>query len=365
MKKIYKILCLPGDGIGLEVMDETKKIINLINNQSMDIGFEITNALVGGHAIDIEGQAVSNKTLEIAKNSDFVLLGSVGGPKWDNLATDKRPEAGLLKLRKELNLYANLRPIIVFDELIESSPLKPEYIKSLDLMIVRELVGGLYFGEPKGIDILENGEKYGYNTLAYKTSEIQRILKIAFDIAKKRNKKVCSVDKANVLASMKLWRDTAIEMHEQYQDIELSHMYVDAMAMSLIKCPKKYDVIVTENMFGDILSDLASQLTGSIGMLASASLGDLNGKKTALYEPVHGSAPDIAGQKIANPIAMILSFSMALRYSCNEQKIADKIENAVKLTLKAGYRTKDIVTANTQLCYTDQMTQQICSFISI
>ncbi len=340
-KNIYKLLLLAGDGIGTEVMAETVKILKLIENKT-DLKFEITEALIGGIAIDNEGVSVSDKTLKIAEESDFVLLGAVGGPKWDNLSTDKRPESGLLKIRKYLNLYANLRPIKVFNELIDSSPIKREYIENLDLMIIRELVGGLYFGEPKGIDILDNGQKYGYNTLGYKESEIERILKIAFEIAQKRNKKVCSVDKANVLVSMKLWRETAIKMHEKYDDIELSHMYVDAMAMELVKAPKKYDVIVTENMFGDILSDLGSQLTGSIGMLASASLGELNGKKTALYEPVHGSAPDIMGKQLANPIAMILCLSMAFKYSCDNQILSEKIETAVKQVLAKGYRTKDI-----------------------
>ncbi len=356
MKK-YNILCLPGDGIGVEVMQEARKILDLIGNIS-NIGLEIKNALIGGIAIDSEGAPISEETINLAKNADFVLLGAVGGQKWDNLPTNIRPEAGLLKIRKDLNLFANLRPVVVFDELIDSSPLKKEYIQGLDLMIVRELVGGLYFGEPRGISE-KDGEKYGYNTLAYKESEIVRILEVAFELAKKRSGKLCSVDKANVLASMKLWRDTAIATHQKYQDVELSHMYVDAMAMELVKRPKNYDVIVTENMFGDILSDLGSQLTGSIGMLASASLGDINGKKMALYEPVHGSAPDIAGKNIANPIAMIMSLAMALKYSTDLGEIADKIELSVKQALKDGYRTGDIKTENCTLLGTSQMGDKI------
>lgn len=354
----YNILCLAGDGIGVEIMSEALKIIDVLSKKA-DFQVEIQHALIGGCAIDMEGAPISDKTIEIAKQSDFVLLGAVGGTKWDNLPTNERPEAGLLKIRKELNLFANLRPIVVFDELIDSSPLKKEYISGLDLMIVRELVGGLYFGEPRGIDTLENGEKYGYNTLAYKESEIARILKVAFELAEKRGKKVCSVDKANVLTSMKLWRDTAEKIHKNYQNVELSHMYVDAMAMDLVKNPKKYDVLVMENMFGDILSDLGSQLTGSIGMLASASLGELDGKKTALYEPIHGSAPDIAGKNIANPIAMILSLAMAMKYSLNLPEVSEKIEFAIKKTLKDGFRTKDIETSGSILLKTSEIGEKI------
>lgn len=352
MKK-YNILCLSGDGIGVEIMNEALKIISVIEKKT-DIKIEKTHGLIGGIAIDNEKTPLSEKTIEIAKNSDFVLLGAVGGPKWDNLETQKRPEAGLLRIRKALNLYANLRPIKVFEELADASPLKKEYISGLDLMIVRELVGGLYFGEPRGISE-KDGEKFGYNTLCYKESEISRIVKVAFDLAKKRGKKVCSVDKANVLASMKLWRDVATKIGEENKDVELSHMYVDAMAMDLVRCPKKYDVIVMENMFGDILSDLGSQLTGSIGMLASASIGDLDGKKTALYEPIHGSAPDIAGRGIANPIAMILSLSMAFKYSLSEDLIAEKIELAVKDVLKDGIRTGDIKKEGEKTVGTEEM----------
>jgi len=364
MKKTFDVLMLSGDGIGVEVMAQVEKIIALFNkNEKLNINFNVKKALIGGVAIDSEGVPVSDETLSVAKSCNFTLLGAVGGPKWDGLSTDKRPEAGLLKIRKFLNLYANLRPIVVFDELVEASPLKSEYIKGLDLMIVRELVGGLYFGEPKGVRTLENGEKYGYNTLAYKESEIERILAVAFEIAQKRNKKVCSVDKANVLASMKLWRDVAIETHKKYSNVELTHIYVDAMAMELIKAPKKYDVVVTENMFGDILSDLASQLTGSIGMLSSASLGKLDGKDMALYEPVHGSAPDIMGKNLANPIAMVMSLAMALKYSCNEPVLADKIENAIKCVLKGGFRTGDIKSPSTpqnQILGTNEMGDKIC-----
>ncbi|QED23629.1 3-isopropylmalate dehydrogenase [Candidatus Deianiraea vastatrix] len=356
MKKI-KILCLAGDGIGVEVMREVRKILDLIARKC---GFEmdIEDSLIGGIAIDKEGLPVSDATIEKGKNVDFVLLGAVGGPKWDGLETHLRPEAGLLKIRKDLNLFANLRPIVVFDELADASPLKKEYISGLNLMIVRELVGGLYFGQPRGIEEKE-GQRYGFNTLAYKESEIARIVNVAFDLAEKRGKKVCSVDKANVLASMKLWRDVAENIGKSRGDIELSHMYVDAMAMELVKCPKKYDVLVMENMFGDILSDLGSQLTGSIGMLGSASLGELNGKKTALYEPVHGSAPDIAGRDLANPIAMISSLAMAFKYSINEGEIADKIDEAIKATLKT-HRTGDIKGENCTLVGTSAMGDEIC-----
>lgn len=355
MKK-YKVLLLSGDGIGPDVISQALKVLNVIKKKK---GFDmnIESALMGGCAIDQEGSPISDKTIEIAKNVDFVLLGAVGGPKWDNLDTKSRPEAGLLKIRKELNLFANLRPIVVFDELLDSSPLKNEYVSGLDLMIVRELVGGLYFGEPNGI-YEKDGEKYGFNTLAYKESEISRILQVGFDLARKRSKKLCSVDKANVLASMKLWREVANKVGSQNQDIELSHMYVDAMAMDLVRCPKKYDVLVMENMFGDILSDLGSQLTGSIGMLASASLGELNGKKTALYEPIHGSAPDIAGKGIANPIATILSLAMAFKYSLDMSDIHDKINLAVKNVLKNGFRTADIGKNDT--ISTDGMGDEIC-----
>jgi len=338
--KNHKVICLAGDGIGPEVMHEAKKIISIINKKT-DVKIETEDSLIGGIAIDSAGSPISDATIKKSIEADFVLLGAVGGSKWDNLETDKRPEAGLLKIRKDMNLFANLRPIKVFEELADASPLKKEIIFGLDLMIVRELVGGLYFGEPRGISE-KDGEKAGYNTMFYKQSEISRILKVAFELAEKRSGKLCSVDKANVLAVMKLWRDTAIQDSKNHPDVELSHMYVDAMAMELVKCPKKYDVLVVENMFGDILSDLGSQLTGSIGMLASASIGNMGDKKTALYEPIHGSAPDIAGKSLANPIAMILSLAMAYKYSLNQNSISDKIEQAVKNVLASGIRTADI-----------------------
>jgi 3-isopropylmalate dehydrogenase len=339
----YKILVLPGDGIGPEIMQESVKVLQSIEKIHNKKLFEIEFADIGGIAIDNHNNPLPESTLNLAKKADAILLGAVGGYKWDHLSMDKRPEAGLLKIRKELDLFANIRPAKIFNELIDMSTLKKEVVEDLDIIIVRELTGGLYFGEPRGL-IQKDSEDYAFNTMCYKKSEIERIGKIAFEIAQKRSKKLISIDKANVLICMKLWRDAMNELSGNYQDVQLSHSYVDAMAMELVKRPKNYDVIVTENMFGDILSDLASQLVGSIGLLPSASLGEINketNKRFALYEPIHGSAPDIAGKNIANPIGTIMSATMMLRYSFNMNEEADLIENSIQKMLKI-HRTADI-----------------------
>ena len=335
-----KILILPGDGIGPEIVTEAVKVLATLRD---DHGLDITmdEALVGGAAYDAAGHPLPDATLELAKEADAILLGAVGGTKWESLDITVRPEKGLLGLRSELELFANLRPAILYPQLADASTLKPEVVSGLDIMIVRELTGGIYFGQPRGIRELENGERQGYNTLVYSESEIERIGHVAADIARKRGSKVCSVDKANVLECTELWREKMIEIFEKdYQDIELSHMYVDNAAMQLVKAPKQFDVMVTTNMFGDILSDCAAMLTGSIGMLPSASL-DINSK--GMYEPIHGSAPDIAGQGLANPLATILSVAMMLRYSLDESAMAEKIETAVNKVLDDGLRTPDIM----------------------
>ena len=339
-----KIAVLAGDGIGPEIVDEAIKVLNALAKDGLDI--ELEYGLIGGAAYDETGTPLPDETIAISKSADAILLGAVGGYKWESLDISVRPEKGLLGIRSELNLFANLRPAILYPQLAEASTLKPEVVAGLDLMIVRELTGGIYFGQPRGIRILENGEKEGFNTLVYRESEIQRIGKVAFDIAQKRQGRLCSVDKANVLESTELWRETMTELSTEYSDVELSHMYVDNAAMQLVRAPKQFDVMVTTNMFGDILSDCASMLTGSIGMLPSASL-DENGK--GMYEPIHGSAPDIAGQNIANPLATILSASMMLRYTLNKPEMADRIETAVSKVLDQGLRTADI--------YSDGMTK--------
>ena len=333
-----KIAVLPGDGIGQEIVAEAVKVIECLQQ---DFGFnvELEEALVGGTAYDDSGSPLPESTLQLAKEADAVLLGAVGGHKWEALDISVRPEKGLLGLRSGLGLFANLRPAILYPQLADASTLKPEIVADLDIMIVRELTGGIYFGQPRGVRTLENGERQGFNTLVYAESEIRRIGKVAFDIAAKRNKRVCSVDKANVLECTELWREVMIEEGKAYPDIELSHMYVDNAAMQLVRAPKQFDVMVTTNMFGDILSDAAAMLTGSIGMLPSASL-DENSK--GMYEPIHGSAPDIAGQGVANPLATILSVAMMLRYSLDEAGMADKIESAVRTVLDQGLRTQDI-----------------------
>lgn len=331
-----KIAVLPGDGIGPEIVAQAVKVLKALN-----LNLEMTEAPIGGAGYEAAGDPLPDATLKLAKESDAVLLGAVGDWKYDKLERHLRPERGLLRIRKELNLFANLRPALLYPELADASTLKPEVVSGLDLMIIRELTGDIYFGQPRGISTLENGEREGINTMRYNESEIRRIGRVAFDIAMKRNKKVCSVDKANVLETTELWRQVMIELSAEYPEVELSHMYVDNAAMQLIRAPKQFDVMVTGNIFGDILSDEASMLTGSIGMLPSASL-DANNK--GMYEPSHGSAPDIAGKDIANPLATILSAAMMLRYTFNDEANALKIENAVKKALEQGYRTADIAT---------------------
>ncbi len=340
-----KLLILPGDGIGAEAMVQVRRIIDWLSKKR-GIEFDISEGLIGGCAYDACGTPLPEQTLIDAMAADAVLLGAVGGPKWDDLPFDKKPERGLLGIRKEMGLFANLRPAVVFDALVDASTLKAEIVSGLDIMIVRELTGGLYFGEPRGIETLPDGSRRGVNTLVYTTEEIRRIGRVAFDLARKRNRRVCSVDKANVLECTVLWREEMIKLQQSdYPDVELTHMYVDNAAMQLVRNPKQFDVMVTENTFGDILSDCASMLTGSLGMLPSASLGapDATGKVRALYEPIHGSAPDIAGKDIANPLATILSFAMCLRYSFDMVSEADQIEAAVRGVLKGGLRTADIM----------------------
>ena len=332
-----KIAVLPGDGIGLEIVAEAVKVIDALKKDGLDV--EMDHGLVGGSAYDETGSPLPEATLKLAKESDAILLGAVGGYKWESLDIAVRPEKGLLGLRAELDLFANLRPAILYPQLADASTLKPEVVSGLDIMIVRELTGGIYFGEPRGVRTLENGERQGYNTLVYKESEVKRIAQVAFDIARKRDSRVCSVDKANVLEVTEMWREVVIDLHKDNSDIELSHMYVDNAAMQLVRAPKQFDVMVTTNMFGDILSDCAAMLTGSIGMLPSASL---NSKGQGMYEPIHGSAPDIAGQNVANPLATILSVAMMLRYSLDETAMADRIEKAVDKVLDKGLRTADI-----------------------
>ncbi len=333
-----QILILPGDGIGTEIVREAVKVLNYLREQR-GLEIELTHALVGGAAIDATGKPLPEETLAQAKQADAILLGAVGGYKWESLDIAIRPEKGLLGLRAGLELFANLRPALLFEELANASTLKPEVVAGLDILIVRELTGGIYFGQPRGVRVLENGERQGFNTLVYKESEIRRIAHVAFQAAQKRNKKLCSVDKANVLECTELWREIVTQVGKEYPDVQLSHLYVDNAAMQLVRAPKQFDVIVTTNMFGDILSDLASMLSGSIGMLPSASL-DINNK--GMYEPIHGSAPDIAGHNKANPLATILSVAMMLRYSLNQNAHAEAIETAVRHVLQQGIRTADI-----------------------
>jgi 3-isopropylmalate dehydrogenase len=337
-KMTKTIAVLPGDGIGPEIVAEATKVLEALRAGGLQV--ELTEAPVGGAAYELCGNGLPEETLALAKAADAVLLGAVGGPKWDALEDrSRRPEAALLGLRSELGLFANLRPAILYRQLADASTLKPEVVSGLDIMIVRELTGGIYFGQPRGIDQTDSGERRGFNTLVYTESEIERIARSAFDIARKRSRKLCSVDKANVLDVMVLWREVVNEVAKDYPDVELNHMYVDNAAMQLVRAPKQFDVIVTGNMFGDILSDAAAMLTGSIGMLPSASL-DKNGK--GMYEPIHGSAPDIAGQGKANPLATILSAAMMLRYTLDEPTLADRIDQAVSTVLDSGLRTPDI-----------------------
>ncbi|MGD8594378.1 MAG: 3-isopropylmalate dehydrogenase [Gammaproteobacteria bacterium] len=346
-----KILVLPGDGIGPEIIAEAEKVLQRLQARfGLDIDLE--HGLVGGSAYDKHGTPLPAETLEKAKTADAILLGAVGAPQYEHLDISVRPEKGLLGLRSELKLFANLRPAILYPQLAAASTLKPEIVSGLDIMIVRELTGGIYFGQPRGVRTLENGERQGFNTLVYSESEIERIARVAFDIARKRGKRVCSVDKANVLECTELWREVVTAVAKDYPDVSLSHMYVDNAAMQLVKAPKQFDVMVTTNMFGDILSDAAAMLTGSIGMLPSASL-DANAK--GMYEPIHGSAPDIAGQGVANPLATILSVSMMLRYSLNQADMADKIDQAVTKVLDQGLRTADIHSTGTEKVSTTQM----------
>ena len=361
--KKRKILLLPGDGIGQEVVAEVKKVIQWFNSKK-SLDFDIDEDLIGGAAYDKHKNPITDEVFYKALESEAVILGAVGGPKYDNLEFSKRPERALLKLRKELKLFANLRPAICFKQLVDASSLKPEIVSGLDIMIVRELTGGIYFGEPRGIKLIENGERRGTNTHSYTTNEIIRVARVAFELAKKRGKKVTSCDKSNVMEAGVLWREEVQSLKDkEFKDIELNHMLADNCAMQLLRNPKQFDVIVTDNLFGDILSDEASMLTGSLGLLPSASLGakDKNGNIRSMYEPVHGSAPDIAGKGIANPIASILSFAMALRYSLNLDKEADILEKAVQNVLNDKLRTKDIISKGMKEVSTSQMGDAVIS----
>ncbi len=345
------ILVLPGDGIGPEIIAEAVKVLNTVK-EKLNLDLQLDEALLGGAAVDATGVPLPDETLQKAKAADAILLGAVGGPKWDGLDTAIRPEKGLLGIRSKLDLFGNLRPAILYPQLADASTLKPEVVSGLDILIVRELTGGIYFGQPRGVRTLENGERQGFNTYVYSESEIRRIARVAFESARKRSKKLCSVDKANVLEVTVLWREIVNQVAEEYPDVELSHMYVDNAAMQLVRAPKQFDVMVTGNMFGDILSDAAAMLTGSIGMLPSASL---NATGQGMYEPCHGSAPDIAGQGIANPLATILSAAMMLRYSLSEVAAADMIEQAVSTVLDQGLRTADIYSPGTTRVSTAEM----------
>lgn len=352
--KRYNICVIKGDGIGPEIADEAIKVLDSV---SAKFGFELNYEyfLMGGAAIDVFGVPLPDETLDAALKSDAVLFGAIGGEKWDSLPRNLRPESGLLKIRKSLGAYANLRPALIFDELVNASTLKPEVLQDVDLLVVRELTGGLYFGEPR-----KKEEYRAYNTMVYSTSEIQRIAKIAFEAALKRDKKVCMVDKANVLETSQLWREVTTKVAKDYPEVSLEFMYVDNAAMQLVRNPAQFDVILTENLFGDILSDEASMICGSIGLLPSASLGG----KVGIYEPIHGSAPDIAGQGIANPIAMILSAAMMLKYAFNENDAANVIEKAVRAVLKDGYRTKDIAKFDAkEICTTSEIGSIISDYV--
>ena len=349
-----KIAVLPGDGIGPEIVKQALRVLDVLKNEGMEM--EFTEAPLGGQAYDEYGHPYPEFTQQVCRAADAVLLGAVGGPQYDNLDRPLRPERGLLAIRKDLGLFANLRPAMLYPELANASTLKPEVVAGLDIMIVRELTGDVYFGQPRGMRTNDEGEREGFNTMVYKESEVRRIAHVAFGIAMKRGKKLCSVDKANVLETTEFWKEIVIDVAKEYPEVELSHMYVDNAAMQLIRNPKQFDVMVTGNIFGDILSDEASMLTGSIGMLASASL---NASKQGLYEPSHGSAPDIAGQNLANPIATILSVAMMLRYSFDNEAAAVRIEAAVKKVLAAGYRTGDIYEEGMKKVSCSEMGDQI------
>ncbi|HLS68270.1 MAG TPA: 3-isopropylmalate dehydrogenase [Kiloniellales bacterium] len=355
------LLILPGDGIGPEVMGEVRRVVEWMDRRRA-LSFDVSEDLVGGAAIDAHGIPLADATMDKAMKVDAVLLGAVGGPKWDELPFERKPERGLLRLRKEMQLYANLRPALCFEALVEASSLKPEIVSGLDIMIVRELTGGVYFGEPRGIEDLGGGERRGINTQVYTTSEIRRVAKVAFELARKRRNKVTSSEKANVMESGVLWREEVTKLQQEaFSDVELDHMYADNAAMQLVRNPKQFDVIVTDNLFGDILSDAAAMLTGSLGMLPSASLGDVDesGRRRALYEPVHGSAPDIAGEGKANPLATILSFAMALRYTFDLPEDADLVEQAVQKVLARGIRTADIMSDGATLVSTQAMGEAV------
>src|ERR1700730_5981392 len=358
----YKLLLLPGDGIGPEVMAEVKKLIAWMNSRGMGT-FETDEGLVGGACYDAHGVAVTDETMAKAHAADAVIFGAVGGPKWDNVPYDVRPEAGLLRLRKDLALFANLRPAVCYPALAASSSLKPEVVEGLDIMIVRELTGGVYFGEPKTITDLGNGQKRAVDTQVYDTYEIERIARVGFELARRRRNKVTSMEKRNVMKTGVLWHEVIKELHaREFKDVALEHQLADAGGMQLVRWPKQFDVIVTDNLFGDMLSDIAAMLTGSLGMLPSASLGEVDAKtkkRKALYEPVHGSAPDIAGKGVANPIAMLASFGMALRYSFNMGKEADLIDRAIAAVLARGLRTADIKSEGAQVVTTAQMSDAI------
>ncbi len=355
------LLVLAGDGIGPEAMTQVLRVVDWFDKRKA-VRFEVTDDLVGGVAIDRHGTPLTDETMERALAADAVLLGAVGGPKWDNLPFAKKPERGLLRLRKELDLFANLRPAVVFDPLVEASSLKPDLVRGLDLMIVRELTGGVYFGQPRGIEALPGGGRRAVNTQVYTDEEIRRVARVAFELARRRRNKVTSVEKANVMESGVLWREEVQSLHDRdYADVELEHMYADNCAMQLVRRPKQFDVIVTDNLFGDLLSDCAAMLTGSLGMLPSASLGaaDAGGRRRALYEPVHGTAPDIAGKGIANPLATLLSFAMCLRYSFDLAEDAELVERSVGEVLEAGYRTADIMAPGQKQVSTTAMGDQV------
>ncbi len=355
-----KILILPGDGIGPEIVAQAEKVLAFLIEER-GVKLQLEHGLLGGCAVDEAGVPLPEETLAKAKESSAILLGSVGGPKWETIERSIRPERGLLAIRAGLGLFANLRPAVLFPQLATASTLREEVVSDLDIMIVRELTGGIYFGEPRGIKKLDDGQRQGFNTLVYSESEIERIARIAFDIAQKRQGRLCSVDKANVLEATELWREVVTDLSKDYPNVELQHMYVDNAAMQLVRNPKQFDVIVTSNMFGDILSDLASMLTGSIGMLPSASLAS---DGSGMYEPIHGSAPDIAGQNVANPLATILSLSMLFRYSLSEAQLADQIEQAVSQVLTDGLRTKDIDAEGMTCVGTNEMGDAVVKALS-
>jgi len=356
-----KLLILAGDGIGPEVMREVRRVIDWMTRRRM-VSFDIADELVGGASIDARGTPINDDTLQQARQADAILFGAVGGPKWERLGFQLRPELAILRLRKELDLFANLRPATVLNPLVNASTLKPEVVRGLDLMIVRESTGGIYFGEPRGIETLPSGEKRGFDTESYTTSEIERVARVAFELARKRKGQVTSVEKANVMQSGLFWRQTVTALRErEFSDVQLEHMYADNCAMQLVRNPRQFDVIVTSNVFGDLLSDLASMLTGSLGMLPSATLGapDASGKRLALYEPIHGSAPDIAGKGIANPLAQLFSFAMLLRYSFGMEADASLIERAATNVLASGLRTADIMAPGTAKVGTSVMGEAI------